>query len=115
MSRYYGMHVEITDYTPDKSNAIQNAANEEWSSFAGDWNEQNNTLSAYGEASLCGGESEDEFATRLTHAIWRANGAFCDITVTATYLQDLPCEMYTLSSEDYESFVALADTAPSPN
>lgn len=115
MSRYYGMHVEIKGYASGKSNAIQGAANEGWSSFAGDWDEQNNALAAYGEASLYGGESEDDFTARLTHAIWRANGAFCEVIVIATYLEDPPHEIHTLSPEDYESFIAPAHTAPSPS
>lgn len=117
MSRYYGMSIDITGHAPDRVRAIQKAAEDEWDGFDNnnDWSNENQILSAYAEGSLCGGEREEEFATRLTHAIWTANGAFCDITVTATYLQDLPCEMYTLSSEDYKSFIAPADTAPSPS
>jgi len=114
MSRYYGMHVEITDYTPDKSAVIQNAANKEWNAFADNWDEQNAALSAYGEESLCGGESEDDFAARLTHAIWTANGTFCDVTVSSTYLENLPSDMHTLSREDYDSFIADAAAAVTP-
>lgn len=116
MSRYYGMSIDITGHAPDRVRAIQKAAEGEWDGFDNndDWSKDNHTLSAYAEGSLCGGESEDDFSTRLTHAIWTANGAFCKVTVTATYLEDLPCEIHTLSSEDYDSFIATARSAPSP-
>ena len=32
-----------------------------------------------GRNSLVGGEGEDEFACRVCRAIWRANGAFCEV------------------------------------
>lgn len=112
MSRYYGMSVEIKHYNRKNKQAIKHAANDEWASFADDWFEHDNVLTAHGEGSLCGGERDDEFATRLTHAIWQTNGAFCEVVVTATYLEDLPHEQYSLSSEDYKRFITPADIAP---
>lgn len=112
MSRYYHMSVKISHYDPATTTAIKHAAETEWASFADDWFEHEHVLTAHGEGSLGGGESDDEFAARLTHVIWHANGAFCEVVVTTTYLEDLPYEHYSLSSEDYERFITSADIAP---
>ena len=37
---------------------------------------------------LAGGESEEQFTERLSVAIWRANGAYCEVSVDATYLEE---------------------------
>jgi hypothetical protein len=38
-------------------------------------------------------------------AIWRANGAYCDVTVDATYLESLPYETHCLSEADYARLI----------
>lgn len=63
-----------------------------------------------GDGQLCGGESEDEFAERITKAIWQANGQFCSVEVCATYLEDLPCEQYQLDRDDYDRLRKAART-----
>ena len=82
MSRAYDMSVEIIGFRPDRTDAIEAAANQEWN-FA-DWFISEETLFASAEGSLCGGESEEDFAERLSLAVWRANGEYCDVTVNAT-------------------------------
>lgn len=109
MSRAYGMSVEIKGYAPSKSADIQVAAEEEWQ-WDDDWYEhkpigetdERPIMTNYGESNLCGGESEEEFAHRLRIAIWRANAMYCEIGVTATYLEDLPTEFHGSSEEQYE-------------
>lgn len=109
MSRYYGMGIEISEFNKDKKDEIIDEANEEWPSFSDDWRDSEKInpnadpfLSAYGEDSLTGGESDDEFCTRVTKAIWKANGGYCKVRVRSTYLEELPCEYHELSKEDYE-------------
>ena len=62
-------------------------------------------MQASAQHSLSGGESEEEFTERLSLAIWRANGKFCDVSVDATFLEDLPYEIHTLDENDYERLI----------
>ncbi len=103
MSRYYEMGVEITGHRPDKADAIRDAATNEWE-FA-DWYDQDGKLTASAEGSLCGGETEEEFTERLSMAIWQANGAYCEVTVNATYLESLPYETHCLDEDDYTRLI----------
>lgn len=106
MSRYYGMSVEIKGYDPKRSAEIQEAAGQEWN-WDDDWYENKRpkevpAMTCYGESNLCGGESEEEFARRLKLAIWKANQAYCDICVCATYMEELPYESYCGDEDEYE-------------
>ena len=100
MSRHYDMSVEISGYRPDRLDAIKQAAGQEWP-FT-DWYDDEEALAASAEANLCGGESEAEFTERLSLAVWKANGEYCDVTVNATYLEDLPSASRSLDQSDYE-------------
>jgi len=111
MSRYYGMSVKVTEFDPSCVEEIEDAANKEWD-FADGWflhkgvkDAFPTSLSSHGEGSLCGGEGEEEFADRLTRAVWKANGGFCKVEINATYLEDLPYETYEQDEDDYEKFV----------
>lgn len=108
MSRYYEMSVEVSGHASAKADAIQAAAEQEWP--FGDWwiagNDDAATMHATGQSSLCGGESEEEFTERLALAIWRANGAFCRVSVDATYLENLPYETHELDESDYARLIA---------
>jgi hypothetical protein len=104
MSRYYEMQVTIREADPARTQEIQDAASDEWP-FE-DWNlEDDGRIWANAEGSLVGGESDEEFAERLTKAIWIANGAYCNVEVIATYLEDLPCESYSLDEDDYQRII----------
>jgi hypothetical protein len=103
MSRYYEMSVNINGYRAEGAEAIKKAAEAEWP-FE-DWYEHDGTLTASGKASLCGGESEKEFTERLSVAIWRANGTYCEVTVDATYLESLPYETHCLDETDYTRLI----------
>jgi len=61
-------------------------------------------LRATARDNLCGGESEEEFADRLAGTIWKANGAYCEVTVYATYLESLPCETHVCGKSHYEKW-----------
>lgn len=99
MSRYYQMDVEITKCDLSRKEKIIEAANDEWD-FE-DWY-ADEYLGASGRSNLCGGESEEEFVVRLSRAVWKANGAYCPVRVTATYLEDLPTEQHLLKEDEYE-------------
>ena len=103
MSRYYGMEVEIIGHIPARTRAIQVAAGAEWP-FE-NWRADDSGLVAYAEDHLYGGETEEEFSLRLAAAIWRANGAYCQVHVRATYLEEIPSELYCPDEDDYHRLV----------
>jgi len=47
--------------------------------------------------------------SRAQVAIWRANGCFCEVTVTATYLDELPYECYCFARGEYDKLMTTAD------
>jgi hypothetical protein len=103
MSRYYEMSVEVTKHNTERRDAIQEAARREWP--FDDWRDQGETLKASAAGSLGRVESDSRFADRLALAIWKANGAYCDVTVKAAYLERLPCEEYGLGEDDYARMI----------
>ena len=103
MSRFYGMSVRISNHDPAKASAIIETAEEEWP--FGSLTDNGTSLSGYGEDNLIAGCSERDFAEQFTAAIWHANGAFCDVKVVATYLEDLPNESYCLDRGDYARLI----------
>ena len=112
MSRYYSMFVRITGPAPERIDAVKSAAEAEWS-FE-DWVlGGEDVLTAAADGSLCGGETEEEFAQRLAKAVWAANGAFCEVEVHATYLEDLPCETHCFDQDDYHKLTAPPANKPS--
>ena len=103
MSRFYGMSVRISNHDPARVAAIVEAAEEEWP-FGG-LTDNGTSLSGYGQDNLIAGCSEKDFAEQFTAAIWRANGAYCNVKIVATYLEDLPCETYRLEKADYARLI----------
>ena len=105
MARYYGMNLEIRKYDPDRLEAIQDAVTGIWSFTRTELvPEEQPVIRAYAEDCLCGGETEDEFALRLAAAVWDANAAYCPVEVTATYLEDLPCEIHEFGEAEYAEY-----------
>jgi hypothetical protein len=106
MSRRYGMSVRIAGFPAAAVDEIKYAAEAEWpfEEWAGDG--QADELTSYAEGNLCGGEDESEFTERLALAIWQASGAYCEVTVDATYLEDLPYETHSLDEDDYTRLIA---------
>jgi hypothetical protein len=104
MSRSYDMTVEVSRYDAAKQSAIQAAATREWP-FADWWSSDDGEMQASAQDSLSSGESEEQFTERLSVAIWRANGGFCEVVVSATYLDDLPYETHTLDEADYARLI----------
>jgi len=107
VSRRYRMCIEIRGYNPKQAAEIQDAASKEWDWDTNHWREaadknQQLVLSGDGESSLCGGESEEKFVSRLQRAVWKANQAYCAVHVCCVYLEDPPCECYDSVREEYE-------------
>ena len=105
MSRYYNMAVTITCAARERIDAVKQAAEAEWA--FDDWFlDDDGVLTASADGSLCGGETEEEFAARLAKAIWTANGAYCGVEVHATYLDQMPYETHCFDEDDYRRLVA---------
>ena len=103
MSRYYNMSVDIVNADSARMEDVKAAAEAEWD--FDNWYVHADILSASSDGNLCGGESEEEFAERISKAIWQANGSFCAVTVNATYMEELPCDSYSLDEVDYHRLV----------
>jgi len=108
MNRYYGMALTVRGIDPKKCRQVQKAAREEWPGFD-DWHVQHlegaTILTASGEGSLCGGESEEDFADRLAHAVWAAHGTCCEVEVAATYLEEQPYEAHIRGEACFAEFI----------
>jgi hypothetical protein len=104
MSRAYHMSVHISDYDRSRGTPIQDAAEKEWP--FDDWDDDGEALHGYGDGSLAGGESEEEFTERLAKAVWQANGAYCGVAVDATYMESLPYEIHCMDENDYQRLMA---------
>ena len=105
MSRYYDMGVEISGHDPEKEDQIKKAAENEWPFDRLVVFGRRRFASIRTRTGLCGGESEEQFTERLSVAIWRANGGFCEVVVNATYLEELPYETHTLDQDDYDRLI----------
>ena len=105
MSRYYQMNIAVDDVSKKEHTTCLGVCIEEWGcdgERVDMWREDFQYFSFTGNGSLSGGESEEEFTDRITHAMWKALGRFISVRIEATYLEDLPCESYELDKSDYE-------------
>jgi hypothetical protein len=104
MSRHYQFDIEVRDYDPEKIFLIWEADGQQWEFEAWYESSEKHYTSTSGTGNLAGC-GEQEFAQQLTKDIWKANGAFCQVIVNATYLEDLPVETYDLTEEDYQNYM----------
>ena len=106
MSRSYEMQLEIRQFNMSSLAQIREACAAEWPFDDLEVQDVGTDPVLIGSAisNLCGGESEDEFAERLTQAVWRANGGFCQVTVRALYMDDLPYAVYEADEDDYQEW-----------
>jgi hypothetical protein len=112
MSRYYHMSVAVTGVAPERAETVKQAAETEWP-FEDWYLDGRSVLTASADDNLCGGETEEEFAVRLAKAIWAANGGFCVVEISATYLENVPSETYCLGEDDYHRLTAQPADKPS--
>jgi hypothetical protein len=107
MSRFYNMTVTISRQDSARLDAIKTSAKAEWP--FDDWSDNggdgNDSPTASAEGFLSGGESEEQFIERLSVAVWKANGAYCDVIVDATFLESLPYETHHLDEADYQRLI----------
>jgi len=112
MSRYYEMTVTITKSNPKRKDAIVEACLENWSFDDPCDYADGESFEMSGRDNLCGGEDEKEFTDRLSEAVWKANKKYCLVEVSATYLENVPCEHHTRNSEDYKRLMKRKGKCP---
>lgn len=117
MSRLYQMDVIVKntgDLNSHEKQDLVSALSKEWPfSFDEFCRDEGDLVPAFvhlylygeGEGTLCGGESEEEFATSIAHAAWNAVGKYLPIEVSATLLEQLPCNCYNMEESHYETFL----------
>ena len=104
MSRCYEMSITVKGCLKEKYQSIVEVVTNQWG--VEDWiRDPEGHLEIYcGEGSLAGGESEEQFVDRVTHAIWDSVGD-CAVSVVCTFLEDPPTNYYEKGSEDYKEYV----------
>jgi hypothetical protein len=103
MSRYYGMGFIVKNISEDEAAIVEEVIENEWGSLeeTGFFDDLQNEWSGYSNGNLTGGESEEEFAARISRAIWEKLGRFVPINIEASYLEDPPTETHFLDEDDY--------------
>lgn len=103
MSRYYEMDIKVRGYDKAKLSAIDDAVAKHWS-VDDDFDNGEDEYVFTGRSNLTGGEGEEDFTRRVTHAIWEANGAYCEVEVRAAFLEAVPTNYHSLDEDDYEKW-----------
>ncbi len=58
-----------------------------------------------GDGFLTGGLMEEEYAQQVAEKVWDINGSWCYVEVAATYLENLPYEIYCFEDEEYQEYL----------
>lgn len=101
------MDINVEKFDKEKYDDIKDAIEKEWildHDFQSSDDKHTSAMFA-GESSLCGGEGEDEFAKRVAKSIMKANGGPCEVSVQATFLEDLPHESYYFDEDNYKELM----------
>ena len=120
MSCQYSMAVTITEFDDVTTPDIVEAVRREWAFDDPDLYRNDRgrpeKLSFSGDGWLAGGETEEEFALRLSKAVWAANGDYCVVEVNAACLEDLPYNHHCFDEDEYEQIVqaSSSDSASPP-
>ena len=99
MSRMMRMDLTITGCDAYRIDAIKRAADEEWPFV--DWLATGDEWASSAEGVLGEGESDEEFARRLSQGIWQANGGYCKVEVQAFFLEETPMEYHCFNEAEY--------------
>lgn len=109
MSRAYEMKVMVRRCRPEQLRDICGALQAQWdfdpSDFPLDQKPPPAELDVSGVDNLCAGMADDEMAARLAHAVWAANGAYCEVEVWSTFLDVVPpSDVHTWNTGDYQEW-----------
>ena len=104
------MGIRVTGYAPDKVAEIIAACTKQWWFRSDDFREKSGThakqsseLIGRTQGRLYGGETEDDFVDRLAAAIWKANRAYCEVSVLSIPLE-LPYHEHLRWKPDYKKW-----------
>ena len=111
MSRSYEYRVFVRGYQPERIMEICAALATQWdfdpSEFPLKGEAPPAELDVSGVDDLTGGMAADEMAARLAHAVWAANGAYCEFEVWSTFLDVVPpSDTHTWIEGDYQEWLA---------
>lgn len=116
MSRWYRTKVTVTNPKAAHLSALADALYNEWGFSekleSAREDENGSHIELEGESTLCAGEGEEELAGRLAKAAWTANGEYCKVLVTTTFLDDLPYEIFSMEEDDYAEIMGGEPKAP---
>ena len=97
---YKRMTLYVEGIFEGRLEAVREAANEQWTFQL--WNHYGNNVFASGKGFLNPHENKEEFADRLSLAIWDANQGYCDIEIQETYVEFYPHSICQRDKSDYE-------------
>ena len=97
------MWVNVSKYREDNDEAFRQAAESVWS-FS-EWCNGYGMMQSFAFGFLCEGESESHCAERLAVAIWKANGAYCNVIVVTTCLENATCGEFCPTETDYARLI----------
>ena len=98
MSRLYHVTVNVESINPEHLSEVADAA-EDKSCISEPFDTLKKGIYGAGMVSLTGGQSEQEYVTAVSRAIWIANRGYCEISIGMSCLEDAP--LYCLGREHY--------------
>jgi hypothetical protein len=102
----YDVHVEVTGYRPQKERAVTHSAITAWPGNPELHHEvAHSTILVRGRMEIPGFKHPIRVADAITHAIWRANKAFCRVLVGVTYIENAPYDAFELEKCDYDQWL----------
>jgi hypothetical protein len=103
----YEMQLTVLNFDISKKNEIEKAANEEWpfEEFEVSHDDDHTGLWSRGESSLSAVMELKTFITRLSEAIWKANGAFCTVSVNALCQEGTEDDTFEPDNSAYNAMI----------
>jgi hypothetical protein len=110
VSRSFEFKLSVRGYRAERLRGICGALQTQWdfdpSDFPLEEEPPPKDLSVSGVDELCGGTTAEEMADRLAHAVWSANGAYCEVEVWSTFLDVVPpSDVHTWNDGDYQEWI----------
>jgi hypothetical protein len=102
MSRFY--QIDLMVHGKVKEDEVKEAARGEWGFEDHQWYNEGELLLGSGQGNICGGVDEKDLALKIARAVWKANGSYCKVSITATYLQELPSDTYLMTEDEYHKY-----------
>lgn len=111
MRHYYRMHITVSPVEWGEITPVLRVFADEWTrpeyvkrKAVG----RHVLVEATAEGYLCCGETESEFARRITVAIWKRLDRYVKVSVDALPVEDLPHDCYEFGEIDYRKLLGAA-------